>query len=134
MKKTFRKFILLCLSFMSIVLASCSKEETPELSLCDLTGTWQSEYFEQPPLYGPLTVEVRGNYTMKVKYVVEIDPGSPFGVTESCMFSLEGNRIHCHSVVGYSATVTVTQFTGKTAIFTIESDGISLTQELSKIE
>lgn len=58
-------FFRVAIILLLLLLVSCQKESDIDLSIGDLVGTWETEEFEEPPIYGPISVEIKGDYTMK---------------------------------------------------------------------
>lgn len=132
MKKIFSLGVVMFSLLLSLV--SCQKESDIDLSIGDLVGTWETEYFEEPPLYGPITVEIKGDYTMKMSYLVNQGDGNPFTYTENCEFTIDGNKINYESIAGYSATIVIKEFSGPTMKFSFSKESLNLTLEAKKIK
>lgn len=129
------KSILVATTFaVCTCFSSCNKENNINLSIGDLAGTWETEYFEKPPVYGPITIEINGNYTMRLHYLIDKNDGNPFGVYENCEFTIDGNEINNNSYHGYSATVFIKEFTGSTMKFLISGGELEMTLEAKKIK
>lgn len=127
-------FFRVAIILLLLSLVSCQKESDIDLSIGDLVGTWETEDFEEPPLYGPITVEIKGDYTMRLYYEVMQSNGSPTGVYENCEFTIDGNKINYESIAGYSATIVVKEFTGPTMKFSMSKEGLNLTLNAKKIK
>lgn len=127
-------FFRVAIVSLLVMLVSCQKESDIDLSIGDLVGTWETEEFEEPPLYGPITVEIKGDYTMEMSYLIDNGDGNPFTFIENCEFTIDGNKINYESIAGYSATIVVKEFTGPTMKFSMSKEGLNLTLNAKKIK
>lgn len=127
-------FFRVAMVSLLLLFVSCDKESDVNLSIGDLVGTWRTDYFEEPPLYGPITVEIKGDYTMKMSYIIDNGDGSPFTFIDNCEFTIDGNKINYESISGYSSAIVVKEFSGPTMTFSISKESLNLTLEAKKIK
>lgn len=127
-------FFRVAMVSLLLLFVSCDKESDVNLSIGDLVGTWRTDYFEEPPLYGPITVEINNDYTLVMSYLVDMGDGNPFLYDENCQFSIDGDKIILKSEAGYMATIKVFSYSEKSMMFNFSREGLNLTLEAKRIK
>lgn len=120
--------------FLLITLFACSYEENVfNLDKSDIVGEWETEYFECPPMFGPLKAEFTDQGTFRFEYYLSFNEDDDRSlVTETGTYSVSGNKLKYNSEYGYSGEVSIEEFTGKTAIFSVSVREIRFSAQASK--
>ena len=129
--ETLTKTVLLSVILM---LASCSKDsEVQNLTRADIVGTWKTEYFEQPPIYGPLTAKFTDSGEFVFDYFLSFDDGEYIqSFEESGTYTISGNILEIKSEYNYTGRVVIEDFTGTSATFSVSNGEIGFTAKANK--
>lgn len=131
----------MCKSLVKIVaflllttLFACSEDENVvNLSKSDIVGEWETEYFECPPIYGPLKVIFTDEETFRFEYYVSFDENDSKSLfTENGTYVLSGNKLKYNSEYGYSGEVFIEDFTGTTGTFSVSNGNIGFSARAVK--
>lgn len=117
-----------------LTLFACSEKEYPiDLNQSDIVGEWETEYFECPPMYGPLKAVFTDEGTFRFEYYMSFNEDDDRSlVRETGMYSVSGNKLKYQSEYGYSGEVSIEAFTGRTVIFNVSNGEIGFSAKASK--
>lgn len=115
-------------------LFACSEEEyVIDLNNSDIVGEWKTEYFECPPMYGPLKAVFTDEGTFHFEYYQSFNENEDRSLfTETGTYTVSGDKLKYNSEYGYSGEVLIEAFTGHTAIFNIPNEDIGFSVKASK--
>lgn len=119
--------------FLTTLFACSEDENVVNLSKSDIVGEWETEYFECPPMYGPLKAIFTDEGTFRFEYYMSFNEDDDRNlVTETGTYSVSGNKLKYQSEYGYSGEVFIEDFTGTTGTFSVSNGEIGFSAKASK--
>lgn len=119
--------------FLTTLFACSEDENVVNLSKSDIVGEWETEYFECPPMYGPLKAIFTDEGTFRFEYYVSFDENDSKSLfTENGTYVLSGKKLKYNSEYGYSGEVLIEDFTGTTGTFSVSNGTIGFSARAVK--
>lgn len=131
--KTISFFRVAILSLI-LPLVSCNKESDIDLSIGDLIGTWETEDFEEPPIYGPMTIIFKEDFTLATYYDMMLDDESIGFIFVLSMFEIDSNKIIYDGFKGDPSSFVVEKLCCSTMRLKISNQYMSVTLNAKKIK